>query len=195
MHVHLMYIIFQILIANFGGTLSFSFKEAKTIINRQEKVILTARRVSIAGDVVYNLRQNRRLNVEFLDALCELPTNYTQSVYISFIKEWGTHVVTGAKLGMRESIRREFSKKTVMNELQRNQSYAVSNKGGILAFVSSSLSGSVSSQVIQDLRSNSETVRSWTSSVGSPAAPAPISLTLRGIEKFLTAAYILNDTR
>ena len=177
--------VLQILIASFGGTLSASYKEAKTLINAQEKVILNKRRITVTGEATYNVRGNRRLDPEFVQALCDLPAEYSQDIYLSFIQEWGTHVVTGAKLGVRESVREDYSKKAVINALQRNQSYAITNQGGFLSFVSSSLTGAISDQVIDQFRTDKLSQSHWTSAVGSPSAPAPISLTLRGIESFI----------
>ncbi|XP_055351338.1 uncharacterized protein LOC129597712 [Paramacrobiotus metropolitanus] len=185
----------NILIASFGGTLSASYKEAKNLIKAQEKVILNAHRISIAGDITYNVRSYRKLGSEFLDALCELPSNYSRNDYINFLKEWGTHVIIGAKIGIRESVRQEFTKNVVINHLQKNQSYTISSRGGVLSFITSSLTGTVSDQIIDDLRSGKESLKRWITAMGSPANPAPISLMLRGIEKFIVAGSVLNDSR
>lgn len=165
--------------------MSYSSQEAKNLVEVQEKVILTKRKVSIAGEVSYNIRQNRQLDREFVEALCELPEEYSIPPYKTFLSEWGTHVLIAAKLGWRESVREEYSKEAVINRLQRNQSGILSSKGGALGFLSSSLTGSISTAVINDLRTDSASTRRWTSATGSPLQPAPISLTLKGVENFM----------
>ena len=182
---------FQILILSFGGTLSASYNEAKKLINAQEKIILNRRRVTVLGEASYNTRKFRHLDPEFREALCELPLNFSQSAYLFFLQEWGTHVITGAKLGVQESERGVFSKKTIINSLQRNQSGVITNKAGFLSFVSSSLTGKISDELLSELRSDKASQSRWTSAVGSPLSPAPISLTLRGLETFIRPLYVI----
>ncbi|XP_055351340.1 uncharacterized protein LOC129597713 isoform X2 [Paramacrobiotus metropolitanus] len=180
----------NILLASYGGVLSYCSKEAKEIIEGQEKIILTKRRVTLSAEASYRYRENKELNTEFLRSLCELPTEYTVTDYSNFLMEWGTHVIIAAKLGIRESVREEHSKQTIINYLQRNQSGVLTSKANVLSVLSTSLTGSISSTVISDLRNDNIAARRWTSATGSPISPAPLALTLRGMEKFITADYI-----
>lgn len=151
----------------------------------------------------YQLAKDRKYPVseEFADAVCNLPHKYIghknwNSIltdgkylqYMSFIDEWGTHVVTQVELGSKV-IKRYRSTTTAFTKYALSKAdTSVSVEGSYGAF-SASLKVDVGKFEEHDSSQSNFGEESETIDLGSEAKPEPIKLTLSPLDDALDPAF------
>ena len=110
-------------LAQAAGGYGKAFAQAAREFRSTGSVFVSERNLTTAGEITYKIHQNVRLTEDFLFAVCALPVNYSEVDYHAFVREWGTHVVTSVRFGLRVVRRRVVSKPQFFDAVVQKQRY------------------------------------------------------------------------
>ena len=180
--------------ANFGGSLSDGFKNVKRRLEREQTVLIDNQTTQIYSEASFNYNSQGFLTAEFLAHACQLPTQYSASKYLAFIRDWGTHVILRTRMGTRNLFRMAYSGRTITNYLLQNTENCVSASATAMSFFSGHLSHDSSASVMTDIQRETQAIDYISVASGSKTNPVPITLRLESIDNFLSGKYIKQET-
>ncbi|XP_055354162.1 uncharacterized protein LOC129599847 [Paramacrobiotus metropolitanus] len=177
------------------GRASKTANELVDEFQKYENIVLNVRNLTNYGEIAYRYHEHLRLSNNFMAAVCQLPSDYEEGPYLSFIKEWGTHVVISAKMGKRVTSRKIITKSEYTKTVMENFTSSDSGSLNLGVFASASMSSSLNSRMIDTVMS--ATNNSYTSHliIGSEERPAPITFALRKMDYFLDMRYLRNSAQ
>ncbi|XP_030835264.1 uncharacterized protein LOC575002 [Strongylocentrotus purpuratus] len=130
---------------------------------------------------------------EFRVAVCGLPTTYDKAAYMTFLSDWGTHVVTEAQLGSRSGTTYREDTSSFIKDSTRDMSNSVS-VGGSYKIVSASLSVDMDrfTKTAASQEKFGKVYKEYT--VGSLEYNEPISIDLIGLNEVLDSKFWTRQT-
>jgi hypothetical protein len=199
---------------SFSFELSGRYKDFQKKYQYRKSVFFEKSRVCYRGSARYEQEKARgrsdfRLADGFAAAIRALPLNYSRNEHNRFLDEWGTHVVTGVRVGSKytEHFRSSF---------QKAYTYALNQYGfgtsASASFFTFSTSVSLKadkltqdSSFVSSLRSTRkvttkgssiywDTIRNVWVTPSNNEFTEPIAITIRRIDEFLTPAYTTDQT-
>ena len=201
-------------LVDYAFTLSSSFQEKKSGFQQQKRIYYETVRSCIRGAARYKLEMAENsseysLTNMFVNRVKSLPATYNRDAYGTFLKEWGTHVITEATVGSTyiEEYQSSFSDvaKYAMTQLdvgvQASLSYsgitgAVSVDVGTLAETSSSDMISKATKRTSSKGSTiywNEATEDWEEPDAEVQFSEPISIKLTAIDKFISCSYTKDE--
>lgn len=128
---------------DYAFTLSSGYKAIQTQVNKHHYVFQDYTTLCNMGHARYRLNlaisDHFSVSREFAASVCRLPTTYNEAIYMKFIDDWGTHVITELEIGKKTTYRYQAKLSDYINFVLANASSDVSVGGPMDGFKTSYL--------------------------------------------------------
>ncbi|XP_071507091.1 uncharacterized protein [Diadema antillarum] len=120
--------------AKFTG--STRYDEVNAEVKNQRSVYYEDRTVCNRGQARYRdelaIHEQYPLDDGFVADVCRLPASYDEDVYMNFLDDWGTHVVTQVDLGFKTTDRYQETRENFVHYAESNVDESVNFKNNLI---------------------------------------------------------------